>query len=367
MQKAGTAGCVSNTGTSGQCADGNALVGVQGLALSPRGDTLYTASQGSDAVAVLDVSGSTGELTQKAGTAGCTSDTGSSGQCLDGTALGQPTELTASPDGQSVYVGSAGASDAVVIFDRARTGATNGEIAQKAGTAGCVSDTGSSGACQDGAALRGAGWVTTSPDGENVYSSNGVGFSDASDSIAIFDRTRDTAAPDTTITSPPSDGTSTADSTPEFQFTATEDSTFACRLDANPAVACTSPYTASAQSNGMHTLTVTATDLALNPDPSPALRTFTVDNVKPTTQPPTQAFTVGSVLGTDPSGPSIPQHISWPAGTGDATPTSQLQYRLQESVSGGPSRPCATGPARALQPARRPPIAPIATESRPVT
>jgi hypothetical protein len=41
------------------------------------------------------------------------------------------------------------------------------------------------------------------------------------------------------------------------------------------------------------------------------------------------------VLGTDPSGPSIPQHVTWPAGSDDTTPTNQLQYRLQESVNGG--------------------------------
>jgi len=95
----------------------------------------------------------TGELTQKAGTDGCISDTGSSGVCQDGRELVNPYGLAVSPDGKSVYVGSE-VSDAVTIFDR---DLATGALTQKAGTAGCVSETGTAGTCQDGVALDGPG------------------------------------------------------------------------------------------------------------------------------------------------------------------------------------------------------------------
>ena len=56
--------------------------------------------------------------------------------------------MTVSPDGKSVYVASE-SSGAVAVFDRAADGA----LTQKAGTAGCVSETGSGGVCADGTAL----------------------------------------------------------------------------------------------------------------------------------------------------------------------------------------------------------------------
>ena len=58
--------------------------------------------QVSDAVAVFDRRRN-GKLVQKAGTDGCISDTGA-GPCVDGTALDIPQSVTVSPDGQSVYV-----------------------------------------------------------------------------------------------------------------------------------------------------------------------------------------------------------------------------------------------------------------------
>src|SRR5205807_4073445 len=80
-QLSGTAGCVSETGTSGACADGNALDGAGGIAVSPDGTTVYATAATSDAVAVLSRNPTTGTLTQLSGTAGCTSETGTSGNC----------------------------------------------------------------------------------------------------------------------------------------------------------------------------------------------------------------------------------------------------------------------------------------------
>ena len=61
----------------------------------------------------------TGDLDQLAGTAGCVSETGTSGTCTDGYALDAAQGIAVSADGTSVYVASA-VSDAVAIFARVR-------------------------------------------------------------------------------------------------------------------------------------------------------------------------------------------------------------------------------------------------------
>src|ERR1700752_624979 len=62
----------------------------------------------------------TGDLTQPAGTAGCISEGGSGGTCADGRALFRPLGLAVSPEGKSVYVASSD-SDAVARFNRNRS------------------------------------------------------------------------------------------------------------------------------------------------------------------------------------------------------------------------------------------------------
>ncbi len=176
-QKPGTAACVSDTGT-GPCADGTALDGAGSVTVSPDGRSAYLAAFNSDAVAVFDRAAD-GTLTQKPGTAGCISDTGIGG-CADGRALDFTVSVTVSPDGRSAYAASAG-SDAVAVFDRA----ADGTLAQKPGTAACVSDTGT-GPCADGTALDGAFSVTVSPDGRSAYAASA-----GSDAVAVFDRAAD--------------------------------------------------------------------------------------------------------------------------------------------------------------------------------
>ena len=87
------------------------------MAVSPDGKSVYVASIGSDAVARLNRNTTTGAITQPAGSAGCISETGA-GPCADGHALGGPFGVAVSPDGKSVYVASH-FSDAVARFDRA--------------------------------------------------------------------------------------------------------------------------------------------------------------------------------------------------------------------------------------------------------
>jgi hypothetical protein len=125
----------------------------------------------------------------------------------------------------------------------------------------------------------------------------------------------DTTAPDTTITSGPT-GT-TNDSTPTFAFTATEaNPVYECRVDSGSWVDCASPWTTSALSDGAHSVSVRATDVAGNTDASPATRSFTVDTAPPpdTTAPDT----------TITSGPS--------STTNDSTPTFAFSSTEANSV-----------------------------------
>jgi DNA-binding beta-propeller fold protein YncE len=178
-QPVGTAGCISETGSGGACADGKALDGASGVAVSADGKSVYVASQLSDAVARFTRNTTSGALTQASTTAGCVSESGSAGACADGEELDRASSVALSADGKSAYVGSR-LSDAVAVFAR---NTTTGQLAQLAGTFGCVSEDGSEGLCADGKALDGAIAVTVSADGKSVYVGSLV-----SDAVAIFTR-----------------------------------------------------------------------------------------------------------------------------------------------------------------------------------
>jgi DNA-binding beta-propeller fold protein YncE len=182
-QKLAPAGCVSETGAS-PCADGTALENAESVAVSPNGTSVYVASAQSDAVAVFDRA-SNGTLTQKPGTAGCISDNGSGGNCVDGSQLNEPASIAVSSDGQSAYV-AALSSNAVVVFDRA----ADGTLTQKSGTAGCISEDGDP--CAPGTATSHAASVALSPDGKSVYSASQLS------AVAVFDRTLGATSTDPT-------------------------------------------------------------------------------------------------------------------------------------------------------------------------
>ena len=181
-QKPGTAGCISDSG-SATCVNGTGLDGALAVTVSPDGKNVYVASIGTSAVAVFDRDPTTGVLTQKIGNAACIAETG--GTCADGNALSQADAVVVSPDGANVYVG-AQSSGAVAIFDR---NPTTGALTQKSGTAGCISNSGTSGTCATGHDLLQVLAVEVSPDGENVYVA-----SFQSNAITIFDRDPDTGA-----------------------------------------------------------------------------------------------------------------------------------------------------------------------------
>ena len=109
-----------------------------------------------------------------------------------------------------------------------------------------------------------------------------VDLSPAARSISV-----DTVAPQTTITAGPTGPTN--DSTPTFEFAASETATFQCRVDTAPFASCSSPHTTAALSQGARTFQVRAIDSAGNLDSSPASRAVTIDTTAPNTtitQPP---------------------------------------------------------------------------------
>src|SRR5262245_56312287 len=122
---------------------------------------LRVASASSGAGAVFARSKTTGALTQLAGTAGCVSDDGTGGACADGTALKGASSVVVSPDGKHVYVATA-VSNAVAVFGRNKA---TGALTQLAGTAGCVSEDGTGGGGARGKSPHGARAASARPDG----------------------------------------------------------------------------------------------------------------------------------------------------------------------------------------------------------
>lgn len=177
-QLPGTDGCVSQSGSSGQCADGRALGGASGIAASRDGKSVYVASQGSGAVAVFARNPISGVLEQLPGTAGCVSH-GGNGGCAEGRVLRGASDVAVSADGTSVYV-TAFRDDAVAVFAR---DPSTGALSQLPGTAGCVSRTGTGGRCGIGYPFGEPGSVAVSADGKNVY----VGAF-ASDAVSVLSR-----------------------------------------------------------------------------------------------------------------------------------------------------------------------------------
>ena len=142
---------------------------------SPDGKNAYVGS--SLAVAVFDRNASTGELTQKTGTEGCTASTND--PAVDSCALGDGIDnyagkIAISPDGKNVYFPS---GNGVAIFNR---NTDTGVLTQTGDATGCVTEEGKgahpvyrAGECQDGRALAGAHLIAIAPDGKTLYVATG--------------------------------------------------------------------------------------------------------------------------------------------------------------------------------------------------
>jgi hypothetical protein len=133
----------------------------------------------------------------------------------------------------------------------------------------CLLDGGAFSACTSPHALSGlaAGSHTFA-----VRATDGAGNTGPADTHTW---TVDLSAPETTISSGPSDPTT--DTFADFVFDSSEaGSTFQCELDGGGFSACTSPHNYSSLGAGSHTFSVYATDAAGNVDPTPATFTWTI-------------------------------------------------------------------------------------------
>jgi hypothetical protein len=88
----------------------------------------------------------------------------------------------------------------------------------------------------------------------------------------------------TRITSGPS-GTVVTD-TVTFTFTSPEEGGFQCRLDGSEWSSCSSPTPYEGLADGAHVFSVRALNKAGHPDPTPSVRSFTVETVEPEPEPP---------------------------------------------------------------------------------
>ena len=194
---------------------------------------------------------------------------------------GQPDLLIADPSNGLVVVRSVPDTDAPETTLTGWPGGTDDTAtfsfsADEAGTFTC-SLNGSSGPCSSPHSYTGLADADYS---FTVVATDPSGNVDPSPAGHTF--TVETRAPETTITSGPSGAI--ASTTAAFSFAADEAvDHFECSLGGAPFASCPSPQTYSDLADGTYEFGVRAVDRALNPDATPAVRTFTVDTRAPQT------------------------------------------------------------------------------------
>lgn len=199
VQLAGRAGCVSDTGGKGRCANGRGLSDAGSIAVSPDGRNVYAASSLSGSVTVFRRDRDTGRTSQLPGGRGCLA--GSSPyrprrDCARLAGVALAPNLAVSPDGRNVYVSSWSFTDpsarSVIALARDRR---SGALTPVAG--GCVNENAANG-CSAAGPLFG-GKLAVSPDGEHVYAQGARALAGPRPGVVILRRDPATGA----LTQPP--------------------------------------------------------------------------------------------------------------------------------------------------------------------
>jgi fibronectin-binding autotransporter adhesin len=171
-------GCIVNSPLTG-CSNGVELEGANAVATSPGSEVVYATSLFSNSVTAFAPTTTALGLVQKEGTAGCVVWLRAVG-CGFARAMQAPEGLVVSPDGTSFYTAAFG-TGAIDVFDR---NPETGNVAQKAGKAGCQAARSVSG-CTPARALKGVSSIAVSGDGNFVYST-----SFGSNAVDIFRRNK---------------------------------------------------------------------------------------------------------------------------------------------------------------------------------
>jgi hypothetical protein len=135
----------------------------------------------------------------------------------------------------------------------------------------------------------------------------------------------DTGAPETTVSSHPSNPTASASASFGFggsDGTGSGVGSFECRLDAAAFAPCTSPQSYSGLANGSHTFRVRAVDRAGNVDGSPASFTWVVDTLAPET----------TITSPTPTPNSTAATFSFSGGDGSGSGVARFQCSLDAAA-----------------------------------
>jgi hypothetical protein len=184
----------------------------------------------------------------------------------------------------------------------------------------------------------GASWVAAKPGLRDRLSLSHVG------GIRIKP-TRDTTAPNTSISRAPA--ASTAASTASFSFASSESkSSFACKLDSGSWRRCGSPRSYSSLPRGSHQFQVRATDAAGNTDRTPASDSWTVMAADaPVLTPPEKPVPpVEPIPPTPPVDPSPPVEPTPPTPPGDPAPPEEPTPPIPPADTTAPETTISSGP-----------------------
>jgi CSLREA domain-containing protein len=193
----------------------------------------------------------------------------------------------------------------------------------------CKLDAGEWGACTSPHALSELG------DGAHSFAVRATDTAGNQGGAASYGWTVDTVAPTTSIDATPSDPSNSSSAT--FEFSAGEEATFECRLDAGVWERCASPRAYSALGDGQHTFQVRATDVAGNQG-NAASYSWTIDTAVPDTTAPETTITES------PPTPSNSTSASFSFnGSDNETPQSALVFQCRlDSQAPAAFGPCAS-------------------------